>query len=318
MQQENISILIEELLSDSKVTDQDLYQKIKTLKKLLVKESRHHQEIVRVGKKQNTILTKKSTELNVLTNQLEARVAKETKMRLEKEQIIERQSKMAAMGEMMDAVAHQWKQPLNALSMYADLLQMDFKEGNVNASYIDELVEDFQKQIQHMVSTIGEFRTFFRPNKEIEPFGMKRCIQSVLLLIYDELLRNNINVHVESKKEIIINGIENEFKHLILNIIANAKDAFNERDCAQRDIYITFGKKNEDIIVSIEDNAGGISPEIIDDIFKPDMTTKTEENGTGIGLYMSAQIAQKLQGTLSASNTEKGACFTLKIPIQSP
>ncbi|RLA71646.1 MAG: hypothetical protein DRG24_04980, partial [Epsilonproteobacteria bacterium] len=143
MQQENISILIEELLSDSKVTDQDLYQKIKTLKKLLVKESRHHQEIVRVGKKQNTILTKKSTELNVLTNQLEARVAKETKMRLEKEQIIERQSKMAAMGEMMDAVAHQWKQPLNALSMYADLLQMDFKEGNVNASYIDELVEDF-------------------------------------------------------------------------------------------------------------------------------------------------------------------------------
>jgi len=283
---ENISILIDDLLKDSQILHPDFHQKIVALQKLHIDELREH-------------------------NRLNA-------LNVEKEKILERQSKMAAMGEMMDAVAHQWKQPLNALSMYADLLQMDFKEGNVDTVYIDELVEDFQKQIQHMVTTIGEFRTFFRPNKEVQPFGMKRCIQSVLLLIYDELLRNNITVHVESKKEIIINGIENEFKHLILNVISNAKDAFIERACAQRNIYIKFSQINGEIIVSIEDNAGGIPPEIIDDIFKPNMTTKRDGEGTGIGLYMSAQIAQKLHGTLTANNTERGACFTLKIPVQSP
>ncbi len=314
MQTENISTLIEDLLVSSKTIHPDLHQKVLLLKKLRAKELLDHHKVVLESAKQNTILTKKSEELNTLTGQLEDRVAEETAMRLEKEKIIERQSKMAAMGEMMDAVAHQWKQPLNALSMYADMLQMDFKGGDVDTVYIDKLVEDFQIQIQHMVTTIGEFRTFFRPNKEVEPFGMKRCIQSVLLLIHDELLRNNINVHVESKKEIIINGIENEFKHLILNIISNAKDAFAERERTQRDIYITFSKKSSKVTVSIEDNAGGIPPEIIDDIFKPDMTTKAEENGTGIGLYMSAQIAQKLHGTLSADNTERGARFILTIP----
>lgn len=313
MQKENITSLIDDILSISKELHPDLHQKVLTLKKLRAKELLEHHRIIMERDKQNTVLIKKGDELNALKEQLEERVAKEIEMRLEKEKILERQSKMAAMGEMMDAVAHQWKQPLNALSMYADLLKMDFKEGEVDQAYIDGLVDNMQEQIKHMVTTIGEFRTFFRHDKESEPFGLKRCIQSVLLLIHDELLRNNIEVHVESKKEIIINGVENEFKHLVLNIISNAKDAFVERERSQRDIYIKFAKKGSWITVEIEDNAGGIPPEIIDDIFKPNVTTKSEEKGTGIGLYMSAQIAQKMQGTLSVTNTDRGAMFRLKI-----
>ncbi len=313
MLKENISALIDEIILSSKTLHPDLHQKILTLKKLRTKEMlEHHRETLK-HYKQTNLLTKQSEAFTALSAQLEERVAEEIRMRQEKDKILERQSKMAAMGEMMDAVAHQWKQPLNALSMYADMLQMDYKTGDVDDSYIDELVEDFQEQIKHMVSTIDEFRTFFRPNKEAEPFGLKRSIQSVLLLIHDELLRNNITVKIESQREIIINGIENEFKHLMLNIISNAKDAFKERERKERNIIIRFRQNSHHIIVEIEDNAGGIDENIIDEIFKPNVTTKGPAQGTGIGLYMSAQIAQKMHGTLSVSNTDRGAVFTLEI-----
>lgn len=245
---------------------------------------------------------------------LEQRIIEEIDKRREREAVLQRQAKMAAMGEMMDAVAHQWKQPLNALSMYADLLRMDYESGDVDQTYIEKFVEDIQEQIAHMVSTLSEFRTFFHPNKEEEPFGLKRCTQSVLLLVHDEMLRNNITVTVESSHEIIISGIENEFKHLLLNLLSNAKDAFLERDAKARQIFIRFYRRNSDIYLEVEDTAGGISEEIMEDIFKPDYTTKASGKGTGIGLYMSTQIAQKMQGELSVKNTPNGACFTLRLP----
>lgn len=231
----------------------------------------------------------------------------------EKDRIIEQQTKMAAMGEMMDAVAHQWKQPLNALSMYTDLLESDFKDNLVDKEYIHNFSNDIQGQIEHMVSTLSEFRSFFRPNKESEPFGLKRCIQGVMLLTKDEFLKNTINISIESDQEIIINGIENEFKHLVLNIINNAKDAFNEREVQNRNIFIRFFKSTDAITLEIEDNAGGIPENVIAHIFKPNVTTKEAGKGTGIGLYMSAQIAQKLGGKLSVYNKESGACFKLTI-----
>ena len=183
-------------------------------------------------------------------------------------------------------------------------------------NYIEKFVDNIQEQITHMVSTLSEFRTFFRPDKEPEPFGLKRCIQSVLLLIRDEMLRNNIDVVVDSKCEIIIEGIENEFKHLLLNLLSNARDAFVERQTEERRIFIRFYKRDRQIFVEVEDTAGGIPEAILGDIFKPNFTTKGEGKGTGIGLYMSTQIAQKMHGTLSVENVENGALFRLKLPLQ--
>ena len=252
-------------------------------------------------------------ELHDLNKNLEERIQDEIKLREENHKMYEQQAKMAAMGEMMDAVAHQWKQPLNALSLMADMLRGDFESGNVDQTYINNLTNDAQGQIEHMVNTLSEFRNFFRPKDQTETFGIKRCIQSVMLLVNDEFMQNNINIHVQSDKEILLTGIENEFKHLILNIINNAKDAFNERNVKQRDIYINFYQEDNHINLEIEDNAGGIPEEVIHDIFKPEVTTKEEGKGTGIGLYMSMQIAQKLNGTLSVMNTDTGARFLLEI-----
>ena len=290
MKAQKTQTLIEDILALAKKCDGELYEKVALL------------------------IESYNADVSSREQLLEQRVIEEMNKRRDREKVLQSQAKMAAMGEMMDAVAHQWKQPLNALSMYGDLLKMDFKAGEVTEQYIDTFVNDIQDQINHMVSTLGEFRTFFRPDKEPEPFGLKRCTQSVLLLIHDEMLRNNINIVVESRHEIIITGIENEFKHLLLNLLSNAKDAFADKNTAERTIYIRFFKRDAKIIVEVEDTAGGIHESIIDKIFEPNFTTKKEGKGTGIGLYISTQIAQKMYGTLSASNTDRGALFTLELP----
>jgi len=257
----------------------------------------------------------RQSELDELNKELERRIQQEVALNEANHKRFEQQAKMAAMGEMMDAVAHQWKQPLNAISMMSDMLKSDFAENIVDQPYIDELSDDFQTQIEHMVTTLSEFRNFFRPKETKESFGLKRSLSSVMLLVNDEFMKNSINIDIQSDKEILIHGIENEFKHLVLNIINNAKDAFNEHDIKKRDIYIRFFTTENSTILEIQDNAGGIPKNVIEHIFKPEVTTKATGKGTGIGLYMSMQIAQKLDGTLSVKNLNEGACFTLEIPL---
>lgn len=252
-------------------------------------------------------------ELDALNRSLEQKIAIEVQKSKANQKRYEQQAKMAAMGEMMDAVAHQWKQPLNAISMMSDLLVMDYKTDAVDLEYIQQLRADMHAQIDHMMTTLNEFRNFFRPKEKNEAFGLKRSIQSIILLVKDEFLKNSININIRPTQEVLIYGNENEFKHLVLNIINNAKDAFNERDITNREINIDFMKDDEYTYLEIADNAGGIPEHIIKDIFKPEVTTKTEGKGTGIGLYMSTQIAQKLGGVLSVKNFENGAKFQLKI-----
>ena len=311
MTKEKTKELLTTVINLSHTSHPDLHQKVLLLSKNYMQDVRFRAMLVDQNSRYNEKLQKQEKKLQRYKYELTKLVKEETEAHLKSEKMLQQQAKMAAMGEMMDAVAHQWKQPLNALSMFGQLLQMDFDEGIVDKPYIDNLMNDTNEQIDHMISTLTEFRTFFRPDKEPEPFGLKRCIQTVTLLMKDELLRNQVEVVVESDKEIIINGIENEFKHLILNIINNAKDAFVERERKNRTIYVRFFEEAGNIILQIEDNAGGIPEEIIKDIFKPNITSK--EEGTGIGLYMSAQIAQKLNGQLFVANTERGAEFTLEV-----
>lgn len=252
-------------------------------------------------------------ELDQLNKDLEQRIKKEVQKSKENQKRYEQQAKMAAMGEMMDAVAHQWKQPLNALSMMGDILVSDFESGELTLESLKEMREEMQVQIDHMVTTLSEFRNFFRPKDVDETFGIKRSTQSVIHLVKDEFLQNSIDVTIIPEQEILIYGNENEFKHLVLNIINNAKDAFNERNIEHRKIEIDFYKENSYIYFTITDNAGGIPQNILQDVFKPEVTTKPEGKGTGIGLYMSTQIAHKLGGTLSVSNNDTGAVFKLKI-----
>ena len=253
--------------------------------------------------------------LNMRTEALEAAKElekEEIQKRLLNEKLLLQQSKMAAMGEMMDSVAHQWKQPLNALSMYSEIVKSDFEEGSVDHAYIETFSQNIHIQIDHMVDTLDEFRSFFRPDKKRERFEIGEIIDSVLFLSKDEFLKSRIRVIVEKEEEIELYGSKNEFKHLLLNIINNAKDAFNDNHIEEKRLvtirlFDNAGGKR----IEVEDNAGGIPKEVISEIFKANVTTKEEGKGTGIGLYMSTQIAEKYGATLTVKNVEKGACFTI-------
>ena len=242
------------------------------------------------------------------------RLENEFERRINNERILAQQAKHAAMGEMMDAIAHQWKQPLNAISMLTDILIREYSDGDVDEAYLEEYRATLWKQLDHLLNTLDEFRSFFRPDKEKAAFNLAKSIDSVLLLVKDEFMGKAITIKVDGDESIELYGVENEFKHIVLNILNNAKDAFIENETTSRMIKITFYKQEGKVIMEICDNAGGIPDSVIHDIFKANVTTKAEGKGTGIGLYMSAQIAEKMDAVLEVSNKAKGACFTFTAP----
>lgn len=231
----------------------------------------------------------------------------------EQEKILSQNSKMASMGEMIDFVAHQWKQPLNSFSMMSELLKQDYRDGIVTQYYIDELTATVDTQLEHLLSTLKEFRTFLKPgdNKE-HSFLLQDTLESVEVLMKDELIINNIIIKYDIEDELSIYADENEFKHIFLNLLANTIDVFNERKkLLSRHISIRAYSKDSLRYIEFEDNAGGIPDGIIEQVFEPHFTTKEAQGGTGIGLYMSSKIIQKYNGTIEVSNSQIGALFTM-------
>ncbi len=285
------------------------------LKDSLTEDGKHYKLLECSDKGEIGLLVDNFNARTITLEETKEREAKEIEKRLYHEKMLLQQSKMAAMGEMMDAVAHQWKQPLNALSMYSEIIKSDFDDGTVDQKYIDQFRDDMQVQIDHMVDTLDEFRTFFRPNKEDEMFSLLSIVHSVLFLTKDDLLKNRITVNIEQKDHIDVDGSSNEFKHLLLNIINNAKDAFNDNNIEKRVIIIRLINDDAGKRMEIEDNAGGIPKDIIHDIFKANITSKEEGKGTGIGLYMSMQIATKHNAELLVKNQNAGACFTVAFSV---
>jgi len=286
--------LIDDLIKLSKDTDDELQLRLRTLIDVYQTQERENAKL----KKENNFFLKKWDKRNLT----------DTK----KDKIIEQQSRMVAMGEMIDAVAHQWKQPLNAISMIIDMLKMDFRDSNdVDYAYIKELDSTVHLQIDHMVTTLNEFRNFLRPSTKNETFYIQTAIDNVRILMKDELITQNVHLNLNIDETIKIFGNRNEIKHLFINIINNAIDVFNERDIQHRGITINCYSEYNKIYIEIEDNAGGVPQDIIADIFKPNVTSKANGKGTGIGLYMSTQIVEKNNGSINVHNSEVGAFFTI-------
>lgn len=230
------------------------------------------------------------------------------------DKLIMQQSKMAAMGEMIDAIAHQWKQPLNVINIGASELEMNINFGfDIDNEMLKELSKTTQEQVAHLLNTLEEFRSFLRPDKPKEKINIAKLIESVLVLLHDDLQSNGIKTKIIGDKDLSFNVIVNEVKHIFINLVSNSRDAFNSNDIKNREITFNILEKKGFISVEIDDTAGGIPEYVIDDIFKANVTTKEEGKGTGVGLYMSTQIAQKNNGELSVKNIENGARFTFNI-----
>lgn len=262
------------------------------------------------------LLARVSTHLRLarLNKDLQSQVEIELEKNRQKEQILMQQVKLASMGEMIDAIAHQWQQPINLITLRIDILSQMFKSGKLNKDEMNTFKEKISLNIDHMISTINEFRTFARPNKLEENFNIKTMCEKVLLLVKDEFINQKIIVNLNAINDFQIRGVENEFKHLILNLINNAKDAFNEKNTPskQRIIDINILSNENKNTIEVIDKAGGIPQELIKDIFKSNISTKENSKGTGIGLYLSSQIAQKYNGTLRVKNIDGGAKFVFE------
>lgn len=226
-------------------------------------------------------------------------------------EILQQQNKMASMGEMMGAIAHQWRQPLNIISTSIQNLKYDFIEGKLNEKhYIDEFILKNKKTIKFMSKTIDDFRSFFRVDKEKTNFDVKETIESVVSMLIAQL--NNHNITLEIQGDTFISyGLPNEFQQVILNLINNAKDALLEKEVQNAQIKITLSQPN---IITIQDNAGGIENAIMQRVFEPYFTTKDQGKGTGMGLYMSKMIIEdNMNGKLEVANVDDGAFFIIHL-----
>jgi len=270
-----------------------------------------------------TKVEEKTKQLNEINKNLELLVEKKSRELIQKENILNHQSKMAAMGEMIENIAHQWRQPLSVISTVATAakLKKDLKMLDDKEFY--ETMDIINNSSQHLSNTIDDFRNFFSNDKEVSSFNINTPIDKVIYLINSKLKNRNIQV-IKSSLEINILGLENEFIQVILNIINNSIDAFEDKNDIEKYIFINIYKENSNVILTIKDNAGGIKEKIIDRIFEPYFTTKHRSQGTGIGLYMSIEIIKKhMNGEIFVSNKEyiynnikcKGAEFKIKLPI---
>ena len=260
--------------------------------------SKNHKELQRL-----------QDELNELNTSLTIKMDQEIVKSLRKDKYLQEQTKLAAMGEMVGAIAHQWRQPLNSLNINIQNLDDDYEDGLISKEFIDEFINKQTTTIKFMSKTIDDFRNFFRVDKIKDDFSVTDAIRSTINIQNAQLTTHNINIQITGS-DFIVNGLKSEFQQVILNLITNAKDELVKKDIKNPKIEIRLEGKT----IHILDNAGGIPEKIISRIFEPYFTTKEQGKGTGMGLYMSKMIIEtNMDGEFSAQNREDGAEFSIKL-----
>lgn len=189
-------------------------------------------------------LNKAYSSLSTYKELLEKRVKEEIEKREINEQILSRQSRFAAMGEMIDAVAHQWAQPLSVINMRVNMMSMDYENNTIDRAYLDEFVTSLNTQVEYMSSTLKKFRHFFKPTDRQEVFELNAMVKNTLVLLKDELIKNQIVIIFEEKNALFINGSMSEITNVLINLISNAKDAFIKNNRQNRVITIKFKDKS--------------------------------------------------------------------------
>jgi two-component system, NtrC family, C4-dicarboxylate transport sensor histidine kinase DctB len=227
------------------------------------------------------------------------------------------QARLAAMGEMLRNIAHQWRQPLNNISLIIQNLQIEFEDGVLTQHLCHEYVQDCLKFLTYMSRTIDNFSAFYQPDGGQQQLDMYDTVTEAVSLVKEDLESCGITVRLTNKCDSTVTGYKKEFSQALLNIIQNAKEAIVLRCPTAPFIEIVCSRKGESAQVSVRDNGGGISQEFMDKIFDPYFTTKFMSQGTGVGLYMSKMIIERhMNGTISITNNAAGAEVTIELPLE--
>lgn len=258
------------------------------------------------------------TKIKLSEEELKLKVQEEVDKNRQKDRILIQQNKLASMGEMLGNIAHQWRQPLNNVSLILHFLRDNYKNEKVSEEQIDKFMNRANKHIEYMSDTIDDFRNFYKPSKSKNEFYIKECIDTLLQMIRNQFEDENITIDFNSEDIKIIN-YENELKQALLNILNNAKDAIQTKKQSQKfDAKIEINAKEIDnkLKLEISNNGGEIDTQIIDRIFEPYFTTKFEDQGTGIGLYMTKSIIEtNMKGKIEVENISDGVKFTITLAI---
>jgi len=254
--------------------------------------------------------------LHTFQRNLESKIEEAVDTIRHQDTILVTQSRHAAMGEMIGNIAHQWRQPLNAVNLLIhDLLDAQ-NNNELDRKYLENTIDQMQNLIFHMSRTIDDFRDFVKPDKNIEKKWLKEVIKQVLSLMEGSLKQNSVLLEEQIETDLLIEMVPNELAQALLNILENAIHIFKERDIKERKIILKLTKAESGYIFKVSDNAGGVDNDIKDKIFDPYFSSRTEDNmGSGLGLYMSQKLIKDNFGQiLSVHNEDDHAVFSFVIP----
>lgn len=258
-------------------------------------------------------------EFEVLNNKLKENIKQETQQRMEQEQILLRQCRMANMGQMIDSIAHQWRQPLMHINSILLNMETSLETKNEKVQtddYLENKIDEVAKLTSHMSQTIEDFRGLFSVEREDSNFIIQDVIDDALALMKNNL--NDIELKQPAEDHVSVLGHRSELMQVMIILIGNAIEALKNRKIENKIITISVKTSDKSVLISIEDNAGGISPETIDVMFDPYFTTKEQSGGTGLGLYIAKIIVEhNMDGRITASNTSTGAIFSFSL-IRAP
>lgn len=266
-------------------------------------------------KKAAEVLDLQRRQLEELNQTLEKRVLDAIAELRQKDELLIQQSRNAAMGEMLNSIAHQWRQPLNNIAIYVQSIQLLREEGELTDEQLQSDVLSIMDIIHYMSKTIDDFRTFFRQEKQRGLFCLKESAEKALGLVSARLEHLGITSQLIVKQEPCTFGYASEYCQAVLNILNNAIDVLSYTEKLERRIVLSIDEQNGNAILLIRDTGGGIAPNSLPHLFEPYYTTKGPGEGSGIGLYMAkAIIEQHMAGTLTARNTADGAEFCIALP----
>jgi signal transduction histidine kinase len=272
------------------------------------------------------LVENRTIELQELNNTLEKRVKEEVSKNIEHEKRLNEQAKLVSMGEMLENIAHQWRQPLSVIATAATGMILQKECGVLNDDNLIESCHYINNNAQYLSNTIDDFRNFVMGDSILVDFNVENTINNFLKLIDSTIKESKVNIILDVNKDRVIKGFPNELIQCFINIFNNARDAFvlNNIPAEERYFFISDEKENDKLIISFKDSAGGIPKELIPKIFTPYFTTKHQSQGTGLGLYMSYNlITSNMKGKFEVVNQEynfnnkkhKGAKFKISLPI---
>jgi len=262
----------------------------------------------------NLLRRKNIKTLSRLNSRLQSEVHEKISQIRKKDELLLQQSRLASMGEMLENISHQWKQPLHKLSL---VIQNHYFKSKLEGVDKEDL-ESFNKQsttlLNYMSNTVDDFRNFFNPEKEKTVFDLGDSIEKTLGIIGSSMKEHDIAINIHTSATHNIVGYPREFSQVLLNLFSNSRDAFLEKDIENKKIDIRVSEHKDSLNIVFLDNAGGIPLDILPKIFDPYFTTKGFKEGSGIGLYMSKMIIENsMQGIFHVKNNAGGAEFSISL-----